>query len=275
MVTPFASRPDIAGLVLGMVLGRKYGLTADIERQFQAGDLYHLVVSGFNLAVIAGTAMWLARFLPWKRRTRLLFVLASALIYAELREGGAPVERSAIAEVFMITAKLLDRGDAAFNTLAGTAFFLLLIDPNSLEDPSFQITFGAVIAVMGIGVPASQWVFGRLRDGLKEFHDASKDSSLPIEVSDWRVSKRVWCELHGFPTSVLTLPYKFLPATGEAPIVSLGVEMVFTFFMVESFHRLSPISPLMNLPAGIITAIVTPLALLLAFLPRPAAALVA
>jgi hypothetical protein len=41
-----------------MVLGRKYGLTAEIQHQFQAGGLYHLVVaSGFNLAVIVGRAM--------------------------------------------------------------------------------------------------------------------------------------------------------------------------------------------------------------------------
>jgi predicted membrane metal-binding protein len=64
---PFAARPDIQGLVLGMVLGRKFGLTAAIERQFQAGGLYHIVVvSGFNLAVVAGAALWLARFLPWQ-----------------------------------------------------------------------------------------------------------------------------------------------------------------------------------------------------------------
>src|SRR5437870_7375855 len=55
---PFATSTDnraIKALVLGMVLGRKYGLTADAERAFQAGGLYHLVVvSGFNLAVVAG-----------------------------------------------------------------------------------------------------------------------------------------------------------------------------------------------------------------------------
>ena len=40
--------------------------------------------------------------------------------------------------------------------------------------------------------------------------------------------------------------------------------------MVESFHRLSPVSPFINVPAGMVTAIVTPLALLLIFLPGPA-----
>jgi competence protein ComEC len=276
---PFAARPDIAGLVAGMVLGRKYGLTADIERQFQAGGLYHLVVvSGFNLAVVAGSAMWLARLFPlWipsLRRTRLLFVLACALGYAAVAEGGAPVYRAAIAVIFMVISKLLDRGYSVFNTLAATAFFLLLFDPNSLDDPSFQMTFAAVLAVVGIGVPASQWAFGSLRDALKEFDDPTKDANLPINVADWRVARRVWCELHGLPSWIVTLPYKLLLMTGEALTVSLCVEMVFAVFMVESFHRLSPISAFVNIPAGIITAIVTPLALLLVFLPGPAAALI-
>jgi predicted membrane metal-binding protein len=59
--------------------------------------------------------------------------------------------------MFMVIGKLLDRGYAAFNTLAATACVLLFIDPNALDDPSFQMTAGAVLAVIGIGVPASQW----------------------------------------------------------------------------------------------------------------------
>src|SRR2546430_16175710 len=43
--------------------------------------------------------------------------------------------------------------------------------------------------------------------------------------------------------------------------------------MVESFHRLSPLSPLINVPAGIIAALVTPLSLSLIFLSGPASAL--
>jgi competence protein ComEC len=272
--TPFRSRPDIAGLVLGMVLGRKYGLTADIERQFQAGGLYHIVVvSGFNLAVVAGTAMWVARFIPWKRRTRLLFVLGCALAYAAIAEGGAPVYRAALAVMLSVISRLLDRGNASLNTAAATAFLLLLMDPGSLDDSSFQMTFAAVLAVLAIGVPATQWAVGWLRECLNDFGNESKDADAPIEISDWRVSKRLWCELHGLPYGVVTLPYRILLVTGEALIVSLCVEMVFAVFMVESFHRLSPISPLINIPAGIITAIVTPLALLLVFLPGPAAAL--
>src|SRR5678815_3090641 len=50
---PFANDRNTQGLVLGMVLGLKHDLTADVERDFQAAGLYHMVVvSGFNLAVV-------------------------------------------------------------------------------------------------------------------------------------------------------------------------------------------------------------------------------
>ncbi len=267
---PFSNDPAIRGLVSGMVLGRKYGLTAETERQFQAGGLYHLVVvSGFNLAVIAGTAMWLARWMPWKRRTRLLFVLACAMAYAAIVDGEAPVFRATLMVAFLVIGKLLDRGYDAMNALAGSAFFLLLVDPSSIEDPSFQMTFAAVLAVIGIGVPASQRALGWLREALKDFNNASKDGDLSIPAADWRLSRRVWCELHGLPAWVVTIPWTMALIAGEALIVSLCVEMVFASFMVGSFHRLSPISPLLNVPAGLIAAAVTPLGLVSIAFPMP------
>lgn len=83
------------------------------------------------------------------------------------------------------------------------------------------------------------------------------------------MSRRIWCEQYRLPYWMITLPWKVILVAGEALIISLCVETVFSFFMVESFHRLSPISPFINVPAGIIAAMVTPLGLLLIFLPAP------
>jgi competence protein ComEC len=273
---PFATHNEIQGLVLAMVLGRKFGLTGNVERLFQDGGLYHLlVVSGFNLAVVAGAAAWLASFAPCKRHTRLLFVAASALGYAALVEGQAPVDRAALAVLLLIAGKLLDRPYAALNAAAVSAFILLLIDPASIEDSSFQMTFAAVLAVIGVGVPANQWAFSWLRDGLKDFDDATKDADLPIAASDWRVAQRGWCERHRLPPWTIAILWKIVLYCGQALAMSLCVEIIFVYFMVESFHRLSPAAILLNLPAGMIAATVTPLALLLIFLPAPAATVVA
>ena len=273
---PFQSDRNIQGLISGMVLGRKDGLTAEVERQFQAGGLYHLVVvSGFNLAVVSSVAMWLAGFIPWRRRSRLLFVLTCATSYALMVEGQAAVERAFLMVCFLIFGKLLDRGYSAMNTVAAAGFVILVFDPSSIEDSSFQMTFAAVAAVIGLGVPASQWTFGWLRDALKDFNDPSKDIYLPARVVDWRMARRIWCELRGLPTWVLTIPWNIFLVIGEAAIVSIAVEMMFLPFMVESFHRFSPISPLLNIPAGIAASIVTPLGLLVILLPAPLASIAA
>ncbi|PYS18271.1 MAG: hypothetical protein DMG17_06505 [Acidobacteria bacterium] len=274
---PFDASPDnqpIKGLVSGMVLGHKYGLTAKVERQFQAGGLYHLVVvSGFNLAVVAGAAFWVVRWIPWKRRTRLLIVLSCALAYAAIVEGQAPVYRATLMVSFLVLGRLLDRGYSRANTIAGTAFIILLADPNALEDSSFQMTFAAVFAVVWMGMPASEWAFGWLREALKDFGDSSKESELSVRASDWRVSRRIWCERYGLPTWIVTLPWKVILVLAESLVISFSVDVIFVVFMVESFHRLSPLSPLINVPAGIIAALVTPLSLSLIFLSGPASAL--
>ncbi len=265
---PFQEDPLVSGLVLGMVLGQQQGITADAQRQFQASGLYHLVVvSGFNLAVVAGAASWLARILSWKRQARLLLILASVLLYATIVEGQTPVLRAALMVCFFVAARWLDRDHAPLNATAATAFIILLFDPTSLEDSSFQMTFAAVLAILALGIPAARWAFGWLREALREFDDIYRDSNVEIEIADWRVARRAWCELYGFPSWVITTPWTLLLITGELLIVSLSVESVFLFFMVESFHRISIISPLLNLPAGLVASVVTPLGLLIIALP--------
>jgi competence protein ComEC len=172
---------------------------------------------------------------------------------------------------FVIAGRLLDRGHAIGNSIAGTALILLLLDPSSIEDSSFQMTFAAVIAVVGIGSPAVKWAFGWLHEGLVRFQDVDRDGRLPVEIADWRVSRRLWCELHGLPLWVVALPWRVFAIVGEIVVVSISVEIVFVFFMVESFHRLSPISPLLNVPAGLVAAAVTPLGLATIVLPGPLA----
>jgi len=176
--------------------------------------------------------------------------------------------------VFLIISRLLDRGYSLANTIAASAFIILLADPTAVEDSSFQMTFAAVLAVVGLGMPASQWAFGWLSEALKDFNDTEKDSELPVEVADWRVSCRTWCERHGLPAWLITHPWKIALVIGESLLISLCVEAVFIIFMVESFHRLSPVSPFINVPAGMVAAMVTPLGLLLIFLPAPISTMV-
>ena len=268
----FAEDRNTRGLVLGIVLGRKHDLTADVERDFRAGGLYHLVVvSGFNLAIVAATATFLSRFLSLRRNVRLTLAAVSAIGYSLLVGGQPPVVRAALMVCILVVSKLLDRDYSPLNTIALAAFLLLAADPTSLEDASFQMTFTAAAAVTGIGMPAARWALSGLHDKLRDFGNVELDGFLAPEVADWRVARRMFCELYRLPHWVLLLPWRLYRIAIESLIVSLSVQMVFVAFMVESFHRLSPLSPLLNVPAGLIAAVVTPLGLLLIVTPDPLA----
>ncbi len=264
----FADDRDTRGLVMGMVLGRKHDLTPGVERDFQAGGLYHMVVvSGFNLAVIAGAAAFVTRYLFRRRGVRLAVIAGSVLGYSVLVGEQPPVVRATLMVITLIAGKLLDRDYSSLNSIALCALLLLTLNPLSLEDPSFQMTFAAVAAVAGIGMPAARWLLHDLHERLHDFDNVDRDGFLSPETADWRVARRMFCELRGLPHAALTIPLRIYETVVEGLVVSVAVEMVFVVFMVESFHRLSPVSPLLNVPAGLVAAAVTPLGLLLIVLP--------
>jgi len=267
---------NIRGLVMGMVLGRTAGLSAETERQFQAAGVFHLVVvSGFNIAVIAAAVTWISRYIARRRGTRLTLTFIAVAAYSMLVGWQMPVVRAAIMASVFIVGRALDRGHSPLNAAALSAFVLLLIEPLAIADQSFQMTFAAVIAVLGIGMPAIEWIFERWNLRLRQFDNVDRDGLLDADIADWRVSRRMWCELHDVPRVFVTAPIRGIQVLCEAFFATIGVEVVFIYFMVESFHRMAPISPLLNVPAGLIAAAMTPLGLLLIVLPRVAAMFVA
>jgi len=268
-ISQYFEDANVRGLVMGMTLGRTSGLQAGTEKQFQAGGLFHLVVvSGFNIAVVAIAAMWLARFATLRRNLRLVLVLFCVLTYALMVGWQTPVVRAVIMAFVAITGRSLDRGHSPLNATMLAAFVLLLIDPTALEDSSFQMTFAAVIAVLAIGLPATHWAFEKWNLRLRQFDNTDRDGRLDPDIADWRVSRRMWCERYGLPSFVITLPLRLLQILLEAFVATLAVESVFIYFMVESFHRIAPVAPILNVPAGLIAAAITPLGLLVIVLPH-------
>lgn len=267
---------QVHGLLSGMVLGRKQNIPQEVETSFQAGGLYHLlVVSGFNLAVVAAATAFLCRYLFASRSLRLVAPGAVAVAYAVLVGEQPPVIRATLIVFALVAAKLLDRDYSPLNALALVALLLLLANPRALEDPSFQMTFVAAGAVTGIGIPAARWSLGRLRECLTDFANIERDGFLSREAADWRVATRMFCESYRVPSVALLLPWRLYWLIVESVVISLCVEMVFVMFMVESFHRLSPISPWLNVPAGLAAAAITVLGLTAIVLPEPAGQLVA
>lgn len=141
------------GVVLGVVLGEDEGLPRDVQDDFRASGLYHLLaVSGQNVAFLAGGVYLLAWLLRLPRRLRELSVLGVIAAYV-LAVGWQPsVVRAAVAGGLASLAWLAARPSDRWHFLAVGALVLLLWMPTALLEPGFQLSFAAVAAIF-VAVP--------------------------------------------------------------------------------------------------------------------------
>jgi competence protein ComEC len=266
-------------LALGMVLGQRRRLPDSAESQFEAAGLIHLlVVSGFNLAIVAAAALYLGRRIRFGRRGRtsaLIFALGIVLTYALLVEGEAPVTRATMMASFLIVGTLLDRGYAVGNALCAAGITILTLDPLALLDTGFQLTFTAVLAILFLAAPLIRWGLGERTAALHLLDNPAIDTQFSTELADWRVSKRLEAELWNSPLWVWALPRRLTYILFEAAVLTSSVQFTLLPWSVESYHRLSPIALPLNVVGAIVAGIVTPLGLVLILIPDFAAGLIA
>ena len=141
------------GIVLGVVLGEDEGLPADVQDDFRASGLYHLLaVSGQNVAFLAGGVYALGWVLRLARPVRELSILATIAAYV-LAVGWQPsVVRAGVAGSLASLAWLAARPTDRWHFLALGAFVLLAWMPTSVLEPGFQLSFVAVAAIF-VAVP--------------------------------------------------------------------------------------------------------------------------
>jgi len=149
------------GIVLGVVLGEDEGLPADVQDDFRASGLYHLLaVSGQNVAFLAAGIYalgWLLRLTKVLRELSIVVVIASYV----LAVGWQPsVVRAGVAGALASLAWLAARPTERWHFLAVGALVLMAWTPTSLLEPGFQLSFAAVAAIF-VAVPrVRRWLDG-------------------------------------------------------------------------------------------------------------------
>jgi competence protein ComEC len=259
-------------IVLGMVLGQRRLLPDQTAEDFEASGLIHLlVVSGFNLAVVAAGALWLGKHLPFPAHSRTaarLFALVTVMAYASLVEGDAAVKRATLMAVLWILASLTDRGYEVGHAFTLAAATILLFAPLSLLDSSFQLTFAAVAGILFVAAPSIRWTLGWLRTATRAIERAEIDGHLEPEIADWRVSRRLQCELTRRPLWTIRLRWNLVRLLVEAALITTSVQAVLLPLTVESFHRISPVALPLNEVGAFVAALVTPIGLAIIVVPE-------
>ena len=153
----------VAPVAAAVLLGLRAGITPETYARFREAGLAHLLaVSGLHAGLVLGLSLLVSRALLG-RRYGLYLVGPLVLLWGYILLAGAPP--SAVRAGFMGSAFLLalaaGRMPAAVNALGLAAFLMLLLEPLSLWDRSFQLSFAAMAGVLLLGLPGSGWALDR------------------------------------------------------------------------------------------------------------------
>jgi competence protein ComEC len=146
-VAPWSARS--AAIVTAILIGDRTGLDATVERRLQEAGTYHVIaISGGNIAILAGLMLAAFRLAGVLGRVAMLTAIAGLLAYGFLVTGGASVDRATVMAAIYFASRALDLRGPPFNTLALVAALLVLVNPLTVADPAFLLTFGATAAIL-------------------------------------------------------------------------------------------------------------------------------
>lgn len=140
------------GLAEALLIGYRADLDKDLSTAYSnTGTVHIIAISGMHLALIYSLLMWLFGALPEKgilKWLRIGILLTTLWAFSFLCGGQPSVLRATISFSFIMLAKALNRHASTYNSLAGSAFILLCIDPYYLFDPGFQLSFAAISSIL-------------------------------------------------------------------------------------------------------------------------------
>jgi competence protein ComEC len=168
--------PGAAGAVAAALLTGEQGAIppAALEAMRDSGLAHLLSISGLHIGLVAsivffairgGLALIPAVALRWPiKKWAAVAAFAAITFYMLFASPGVPTQRSWLMTSVVLFAILIDRTAITMRLVAWAAAVVLLLKPDSLLGPSFQMSFAAVVALIA-GWEATRERFTLARGG--------------------------------------------------------------------------------------------------------------
>lgn len=282
---------ETAGVLAAALLGNRYNLTRKTSERFREGGTFHvLVISGLHISFIGGLVLLAVRRLT--KRRLLQFVLPAAVVwcYSVAVGAEASVVRAALMFTFAGLGAVLFRPATALNALGGAALVLLVHSPKEIFDPSLQLTFLSVLAIV-----VTAWPLLRKLSAIGAWYptgdspyppNCSRELKAFCETLFW--SEKEWKRELARSTHHYRLFKTPLAAVLErwhiqrclhyvfgAVVVSAAVQILLLPQMIVYFHRLSLSSLVLNIVVSVLLAILAGVALLAMLVAQASASIAA
>jgi len=242
-----ASGPTSGGLAAAMITGHEAFIPKEQVDRLRAAGLAHIIsISGLHMAIVGGFAFGLVRLgvASWpglalrvsSRKIAAAAGLVAVAAYLLISGNPAPAERAALTAFAAFGAILFDRRAISLRTLALAALVILLLQPEAVTEPGFQMSFAATTALVAL---AELWP------------SAVRDINAPWPVRGLQ-SARDW--LGG------SLAASFVAGLATGPIAMQHFNRVSTYGLVANL-LVAPISSFLMMPALALGAVMAPLGL--------------
>jgi len=139
---------SVYAVVAAMALGDKSQLTKELKDTYAVSGASHiLALSGLHLGIIYTLLSLLLSRRRWQVVSQVVIIICIWL-FVLLVGMSASVVRSAVMFTVYALLSLGHRNQMSVNTLAFAAILMLLLNPMSLFDVGFQMSFMAVLAIL-------------------------------------------------------------------------------------------------------------------------------
>ncbi len=218
-----------ASVMIAMTTGQRYEIPKEIRNDFQRTGLIHLLsISGAHFSLLFTVFFiifrTLIRFMPYKWLIRMtLYIKPSQLsillcfpflfFYYLIIEPNHPSTRAFIMAVFFMLGVLTERKSLWIITVSVACLFILIIDPSSARELSFQLSFLATVAI------------GFVTDIYKSFKNRIKNKVLSYLALSLFIS---------FSASFITAPlvvYWFHYVSLISPVANLTAGLLIGMFL--------------------------------------------
>lgn len=235
-----AALPGDAGAIASaLITGKRDAVTSPVNDAMYVSSLAHVLsISGYHMAVVAGVVFvvlrgglalvpGLALRRPVKKWAAGAAFLAAAF-YLVLSGAEVATQRAFAMTAVVLVGVMLDRRALTLRTLAVAALAVMVLTPEAVVHPSFQMSFAATLALVAVYERGLPWI------------SAGPKSAFAARLALW-----------GFREIVALV------------VASLVAGTATTIFAAYHFHRLAPYGVLANLAAmPVVSAFVMPAGLL-------------
>ncbi|WP_325266573.1 ComEC/Rec2 family competence protein [Phenylobacterium sp.] len=152
---------EAGGLAAAMTTGHDAFIPPDQLNDLRASGLAHITsISGLHMAIVGGFVFAAMRLIiaawPWLalrihgKKVAAAVALSAVLGYLVLSGWPPPAERAAITAAIAFGAILVDRQAISLHALALAAMAVMLLQPEAVTQPGFQMSFAATAALVAM-----------------------------------------------------------------------------------------------------------------------------